>query len=326
MNRRLAAIDDRLSRRGFHRCASAAACGLLSAGYVAPLLAAGQGPAAAGPYVDVHTHLGRVWNRGEPLTADALLRWMDAGQIEQAVVLPLVSPESSSFPITTEYVLDATRPHRDRLIPFCAVDPRTSFSGGHAALVRILADYKAAGARGFGEHKPGVPIDDSRNMALYAACAEVELPVLFHLDNQRNTDAPGLPGLESVLKQHPDCNFIGHGPGWWASISGNVTQADLGGYPRGAVAPGGAIDRLMDRYGNLHGDLSAGSGAGAITRDPDFGRRFLIRRADRLLFGTDFLAPGQDVPQLELFASIDLPRGVADRVFLENARRLLTAG
>jgi predicted TIM-barrel fold metal-dependent hydrolase len=69
--------------------------------------------------------------------------------------------------------------------------------------------------------------------------------------------------------------------------------------------------------------LSAGSGASAITRDPKFGREFLIRRQDRLMFGTDFLAPGQDVPQLELFAKLDLPADAAEKIFRANARRLL---
>jgi predicted TIM-barrel fold metal-dependent hydrolase len=54
-----------------------------------------------------------------------------------------------------------------------------------------------------------------------------------------------------------------------------------------------------------------------------FGREFLIRRAERLMFGTDFLHPGQDVPQLELFAKIDLPADVAAKVFRDNARKLL---
>jgi len=43
----------------------------------------------------------------------------------------------------------------------------------------------------------------------------------------------------------------------------------------------------MDAYPNLHGELSAGSGAGAIGRDKTFGRDFLVRRADRILFGID---------------------------------------
>jgi hypothetical protein len=118
----------------------------------------------AGHYVDVHTHLGQTWNSTEPLSAAGLLRWMDASDVAQAVVLPLVSPESSSYPLTTDFVLAETRPHRDRLIPFCSVDPRTSYSGGLRGLVDMLKKYVDAGAKGFGEHKPGVKIDDPRNM------------------------------------------------------------------------------------------------------------------------------------------------------------------
>jgi predicted TIM-barrel fold metal-dependent hydrolase len=162
-------------------------------------------------------------------------------------------------------------------------------------------------------------------MLLYAACAELKLPLLFHIDNQRNLDRPGLPGLAKALAENPGCNFIGHGPGWWASISGDATQADIGGYPKAKVAPGGAIDVLMEKHANLFGDLSAGSGAGAISRDLDFGREFLIRRQDRILFGTDFLAPKQAVPQFELFEQklADLPQDVQAKIFRDNARGLL---
>ncbi len=278
-----------------------------------------------GDYVDVHTHLGQTWNTTEPLTAEVLLRWMDAHRVAQAVVLPLVSPESSSYLLTSDYVLRETAPFRDRLIPFCCVDPRTSYSGGLKGLVEMLKKYVELGAKGFGEHKPGVAFDDPRNMALYAACHELALPLLFHIDNQRNLDKPGLPGLAKALAEYPGCNFLGHGPGWWASISGDATQADLGGYPKTKVAPGGAIDALMDKFPNLFGDLSANSGAAAISRDLEFGREFLIRRQDRIVFGTDFLAPKQAVPQFELFEQklADLPQDVQAKIFRENARKLL---
>jgi predicted TIM-barrel fold metal-dependent hydrolase len=279
-----------------------------------------------GQYVDVHTHLGQTWNSTQTLSAAQLLQWMDNNQIAQAVVLPLVSPEASSYPLTSDFVLAETRPHRDRLIPFCSVDPRTSYRGGLKGLVDMLQRYVDQGAKGFGEHKPGVKIDDPRNMTIYAACGQLRLPLLFHLDEQRNMDAPGLPGLEAALKAFPETRFIGHGPGWWASISGAVAQHDLGGYPDGPVAPGGAIDRLMDKYPNIFGDLSAGSGAGAISRDVAFGREFLVRRADRLMFGTDFLSPGQEVPQLTLFRTLDLPGDVQAKIFRDNARRLLGLG
>lgn len=310
----------RPSRRDF--CLSTLAAGI--AGGLAS--AAQQLRAAAFPagnYVDVHTHLGQTWNRTKPLSPEDLLKWMDASDVAQAVVLPLVSPESSSYPLTTDFVLAQTKPYRDRLIPFCSVDPRTSYSGGLGGLVEMLKNYVDQGAKGFGEHKPGVRFDDPRNMTIYAACGELKLPLLFHIDEQRNLDAPGLPGLENALKQHPDTQFIGHGPGWWASISGNIKQADLARYPEGPVAPGGAIDALMDKYPNLHGDLSAGSGAQAISRDVTFGREFLIRRADRLMFGTDYLSPGQKVPQLTLFRTLELPADVQAQIFRDNARKLL---
>src|SRR4029079_5140557 len=156
------------------------------------------------------------------------------------------------------------------------------------------------------------------------------LPLLFHLDNQRNMDAPGLPGLEGALKEFRGTIFIGHGTGWWEGICSRVTRTDLGGYPRTPVAPGGAMDALMEKYPNLYGDLSAGSGAGAISRDMSFGREFLIRRQDRIMFGTDFLAPDPRVPQFELFEQklADLPAEVKAKIFRDNARKLigLTSG
>lgn len=314
----------KLTRRQF--CSSTAAtCGAFAASHAltpsSAIAAANTFP--PGRYVDVHTHLGQTWNSTKPLSAEELLRWMDASEIAQAVVLPLINPEASSYPLTTDFVLEQTRPHRERLIPFCSIDPRTSYHNGHQGLVEMLKRYLDAGAKGFGEHKPGVPMDDPRNLAVFKACGEVGLPVLFHLDNQRNTDTPGLPGLAKALEAAPQCTLIGHGPGFWASISGGLSQADLGGYPKGPVMPGGALDALMEKYANLYGDLSAGSGASAISRDTSFGREFLARRADRLMFGTDFLAPAQHVPQLELYRTLELPADVQAKVFRDNARRLL---
>ena len=78
----------------------------------------------------------------------------------------------------------------------------------------------------------------------------------------------------------------------------------------------------MERYPNIYGDLSAGSGANSISRDKEFGRGFLLRRQDRLMFGTDYLQPGQPVPQFELFDSLKLPAAVEAKVFRKNAERV----
>jgi predicted TIM-barrel fold metal-dependent hydrolase len=248
---------------------------------------------------------------------------MDEHNVVRAVVLPLVSPESSSYLNLTEKALEASKRFPDRLIPFCCIDPRTSYTGGRTGLRAMLREYVDQGAKGFGEHKAGLPIDHAMMMSLYEVCDDLELLVLFHMDNIRGTDTPGLPGLERVLKSFPRVNFLGHGPGFWASISGDVVAKDLGGYPTGPVKPGGALDRLFDHYPNLWGDLSAGSGAGALSRDRGFAKSFLLRRAERLLFGTDYLRPGQSVPQFEVLASIELPAPARARIERDNAIRLL---
>ena len=280
-------------------------------------------PFPKGRYVDIHTHISEGWSVNPTLTAQGLIKWMDENDISQAAVLPLIMPESWDHPITTGFVLRETEPYRDRLIPFCAIDPRTINLGSYEAKLNLLKRYKDAGCRGFGEYKVGLPMDDPRSIELYAACAELGLPILFHLDNSRNKDKPGLPALARVLETVKDGIFIGHAQGWWASISGDVTQTQLQGYPDSPVAPGGALDQLMEAYPNIYGDLSAGSGANAIMRDMEFGREFLIRRQDRLLFGTDYLKPGQQVPQISLYGNIDLPEEAEAKIYRDNARRLL---
>lgn len=308
-----------LTRRDFHRIAGAA---LLTA---AASSSHAETAPPAGKFFDIHTHIGQEWGAKEKLTAKALLEWMDAHDIAQAVVLPLVNPESWDYPISTDYVLRETKPHRDRLIPFCAIDPRAIMLGAQAKRDQ-LKKYQDAGCKGFGEHKPGVDMADPRNIELFQACADVGFPMLFHLDNSRNMDQPGLPGLEAVLKAVPEGIFIGHATGWWASISGGLEQGDLKGYPEGKIAPGGAVGRLFDTYPNLYGDLSAGSGSNALSRDPEFGRNFCIQYADRLLFGTDYLAPGQAVDQFRIFEEFKLPADVETKIFRNNARKLLGLG
>lgn len=273
--------------------------------------------------IDIHTHIGLPALRNDSLDSKRLLDWMDENNIEKAVVLALVSPEGFYYQVSNEHVLETTRNHRDRLLPFVDIDPRQSYVDTRETITDRLKQYLDQGAAGLGEHKCGVPIDDPRNLEVFAAASDLELPVLFHIDSERNTDKPGLPGLEKALKAAPKAVFIGHAQGWWASVSGDTRQEDLGIYPKGRVTPGGAVDRLFDTYPNLYGDLSAGSGNNAITRDMEWGREFLIRRADRLLFGTDYLGVGQNVPQLDSLEKFNLPENVMKKICRSNAERVL---
>ena len=145
-------------------------------------------PVAGGPYIDVHTHVGRDLEPDPPLPPTRWSRWMDEHHVAKAVVLPLVSPESSSYLNLTEQAIEAARRFPDRLIPFCCIDPRTSYRGGRAGLRAMLKEYVDQGAKGFGEHKAGLPIDHPKMRALYEVCDDLRLPVLFHMDEQRGMD------------------------------------------------------------------------------------------------------------------------------------------
>ncbi|AGB37690.1 amidohydrolase family protein [Natronococcus occultus] len=275
------------------------------------------------PLFDGHVHLipeetlGRV-----PLGANQLIAWMDENGIDRAVVLALDSPESYPVPASSPWVLDQVDAYPERLLPFCTIDPRTLVYGEDAA-ENLLERYVERGARGFGELKAGVPIDDPRVERLYELCAEHELPILFHTDEKAMTDDVGLPGLEDVVASFPEVDFLAHAHGWWAHVAADVEEADLGEYPDGEIDEPGRVPELLGRYDNLYGDLSGISGWNALTRDPAFGQAFLETHADQLVFGTDFLHPEQAIPQLELFERFDLDRSARAAIRYENLASVL---
>jgi len=50
----------------------------------------------------------------------------------------------------------------------------------------------------------------------------------------------------------------------------------------------------------------------------------MLRREDRLLFGTDYLKPGQEVPQFALIQELNLPAETAAKILRGNAMRVLS--
>ncbi len=239
---------DRFSRRGFHRRAMAALGGALAGGLMERTARAAAGQDPAGKYVDIHVHLTQDWVAGQtPLSKEVLLRWMDERQVAQAVVLPLVSPESWYYMVSNDWVLDQTRADRDRLIPFCDIDPRATYVKGKA-IGRMLDRYIEAGAKGLGEHKCGTPIDDAGNLDIFRACSDLKWPVMLHMDTVRNTDEPGLPGLERALQApgryvHRPCDRLvvvdlgGQRPEGTGRISNRAGQARRRGRPADGKIP-----------------------------------------------------------------------------------------
>jgi len=92
----------------------------------------------------------------------------------------------------------------------------------------------------------------------------------------------------------PNLAFIGHSQPFWAEISGDVTAESRNTYPKGPVAPGGALPKLMEQYPNLYCGWYAGSGYNGLTRDPEFGWAFMERYSARILLGTDICDPSNN--------------------------------
>ncbi|MDQ2051207.1 amidohydrolase family protein [Natronolimnohabitans sp. A-GB9] len=277
------------------------------------------------PLLDAHTHLiPEATMDREPLEAAELVVWMDDNGIDRAVVHALDSPEAYPVQAPSWWVLEQVEPYPDRLIPFCTVDPRTLvYEADFGAVTALFERYLEQGMQGFGELKPGLPVDDSRLHWLYERCADDGLPILFHMDDKAMLDDVGLPRLEDVLASYPEVDFLAHAHAWWAHISADVGPDDRGAYPTGPVEPGGRVPELLSTYDNVYGDLSAGSGWNALTRDPAYAQGFLEDHHEQLLFGTDYLAPGQEVPQFELFERFDLSEDAWANIRYRNLEGVL---
>ena len=140
-------------------------------------------------------------------------------------------------------------------------------------------------------------------------------------------DEPGLPQLEMILRTMPKLTLLGHGPAFWSEMGVLETVADRGGYPRYPIRAEGAVPKLFRRYPNLWGDLSAGSGYNALTRDRAYGIKFLNEFQDRLCFGTDICYAKQDLPLAGFLRELKDEGALSEETFEKiargNARRLL---
>jgi len=284
--------------------------------------------------IDIHTHIGRGVVKDEPVVDEnELLRRMDELGIERAVLLPRgVSPECSFFHFTTEDVLEVYHSYPDRFIPFCKLDPRNGSNSPDTDFSWLLEEYKEKGCKGMGEITANLYIDDPLYKNFFYHCGKAGLPVIFHLAVKIGgvygpADDIHLPRLEKMLRELPGTIFIGHAMAFWAEITSEVKEETRGGYPKGPVKSPGRVPKLLAKYPNLYGDLSAGSGFNAISRDPEFGYEFLDEFQDKLLFGTDICNVNQEVPIVPYFEKIRAEAKISpiayEKITQKNAERIL---
>ena len=91
-----------LNRRSFCSTAASLSGAAVASSLASPVLSS-EKKFPAGRFVDVHVHIGGIRKGAtRPLKVKDLLKWMNANEVSQACVLPLVSPESFPNPISTE--------------------------------------------------------------------------------------------------------------------------------------------------------------------------------------------------------------------------------
>jgi predicted TIM-barrel fold metal-dependent hydrolase len=151
-----------------------------------------------------------------------------------------------------------------------------------------IEQYLRRGAVMIAEQKFGVECDSPEMQRIFALARERGVPVLMHW--QFETYNMGFERFHRMLEKYPQVRFIGHAQTWWANIDRNHADQKVL-YPKGPVTAGGLTDLYLADYPNMFGDLSAGSGLNALTRDEDFTRGFLERHQDKLIFGSDCSDP-----------------------------------
>lgn len=236
--------------------------------------------------VHIHTRLPEYSGQGA-LKATGVKEMMEYLKGEQIVHGIIMSAGESDAPNNLEC---AEICRRESCLHWnCNFDAREPES-----IFERMKACKKAGAVGIGELIINERIDSPIIQAIFAAAEYLEFPILFHMSSEVGyqygiVDDPGLPLLEKALARYPKLKLIGHSPVFWIELSKDAPTDKVGRGERGMgrIISGGRVVELMKKYPNLYGDLSAGSGFCAITRDEAFGIQFLEEFSDQLLFGTD---------------------------------------
>ncbi len=273
-----------LTRRNFLSATATGAAGLLAMNNAGPAAADDPGDdakeTADNPadrkLIDCHLHI----NHYDRTIEDTIVH-MDATGTGKAFILPLETGEGG-VTLRTETVLHAYHRYPDRIIPFCQTDIR------QPDVIERIRAFHLLGCRGIGEQKEHLPLKDRRVEAVIALCDELNWPITIHFQDGPNGYNQGIADdLETYLQRYKTVRIIGHAQSWWSHISADVPPAEETLYPTGPVKPGGLLDRLLGEYPNLYGDMSAGSGFNALSRDEDFTAGFIERNSRQLLFGSD---------------------------------------
>jgi hypothetical protein len=254
---------------------------------VAPTFAkatAGKQQSAGDPIIDIHQHLGYS---GRP--DDVMIAHQRAIGATQTILLP--AGRDAMRPSTHDGVangLQAEARGYQECYQFSKSHHGYLFGANDVPdlpdAAREIEQYLKLGAKVIGEQKFGVECDSPEMQKIYALAGEYNVPVLMHWQFEMYNY--GFERFHRMLEKFPRVKFIGHAQMWWANIDRKHSEPSQS-YPKGPVTPGGLTDRYLSDYSNMYGDLAAGSGLNALTRDEEFARDFVSRHRNKLVFGSD---------------------------------------
>jgi len=253
--------------------------------------------------IDTHFHSQAC----EPGGLEQAREWMDLHGVSRTLHYPIKESRPKNAEERARMLENFAR-YRGKIERATVIYPDEVSSVEEA--VAILKQEQADGAVAFGEHYGYQRMfDDPASMRLYAACAQVGLPLMFHMDGRNNKDTEDFKHLENALKAHPDCVFIAHAPGWWRRLGT------------------GHCSRLLETYPNLYADISAGSGYRNLSRDIAYTTEFMKQHHRKLLFATDcgwwsFEEIGKPAPQFALMRELELSEDIKADIYHRNAKRV----
>lgn len=279
------------------------------------------------PIIDIHQHTDYLGRSGDHL----LIHQRSMG-ITTTILLPAGRPlMTAATHHGASNGLEAKTTGNRVCQLFSKKYPKAFFFGANEVpdwpnAVKEIEKYLRRGAVVIGELKFGVDCDSREMQKIYQLAQDYGVPVLMHWQHGRYNY--GFERWYTMLAKYPKTNFIGHAQTWWANIDkDNFDQTVL--YPKGKWKPGGLTDRLLSDYPNMYGDLSAGSGLNALTRDEEHTREFIIRHQDKLMYGSDCadadgLSPAlcQGAQTIRAIRKWSETKQIERKLLFENAKKL----
>lgn len=264
------------------------------------------------PVIDAHDHLrGPFSGDWAQASAAQLERFLDGAGIERTVDLDGGTGQA------LEQEIQRFRSLGDRVAVFAGLDyPQISKSDGFGqSFASGVRRSKDAGARGLkvwktlGLHERDrqgrlVALDDERLTPLWEAAGDVGLPVTIHVADPRAFFEPLTRSNErwEELRLHPEWHHWPPRPMGRSDHPGYPTHDELMGQFRTVLGrhPGttfigahlagcaedlGLVAAMLEQHVNLVVDISAR--ISELGRQPYSAHDFMVRFADRVLFGSD---------------------------------------